>query len=136
MTIKLEKRTLLSTLWIFAVLNYLYADVMSLMDPALRQVFASGQGGPFAMTPGFLFGAAVLMETAIIMVPLSRLLPFRANKIANVVSGLIHTLAVGGSLFVGKPAPYYLLFAAIEIACTILIIVLAIRWREVPDEKA
>lgn len=31
-------RTRLSTLWIFAVLNYLYADVMSHMDPAVLRI--------------------------------------------------------------------------------------------------
>jgi hypothetical protein len=31
----MNKKTMLSTLWIFATLNYLYCDIMSLMDSNL-----------------------------------------------------------------------------------------------------
>lgn len=123
-------KTQLSTLWIFAMFNYLYADVMGLMDPALQRSIASGQ---FAVVPseGFLFGAALLMETAIAMVLLSRLLNRRLNRILNVAVGVINTLAVAGSLFVGKPVSYYLFFSVIEIACTCFIVWRAWRWK--PD---
>ena len=120
-----------STLWVFAMFNYLYADVVTLTDPvALRQIL-TGQVGSMQITQGFLFGSAILMETAIAMVLLSRVLDYRANRWANIIIGVLHTLAVLLSVFVGgtTPAVYYLFFAAIEISCTSLIVWYAWNWR-------
>ena len=86
------------------------------------------------MTQAFEAGAvlafSVLMETAIVMVLLARVLPYRANRVANILAGVIHTLAVALSTFVGTPAPYYAFFAVIEIACTVFIIWYAFTWRQ------
>ena len=120
-----------STLWVFAMFNYLYADVVTLTDPvALRQIL-TGQVGSMQITQGFLFGSAILMETAIAMVLLSRVLDYRANRWANIIIGVLHTLAVLLSVFVGgtTPAVYYLFFAAIEISCTSLIVWYAWSWK-------
>ena len=38
---KLSPSELLSALWVFVMLNYLYADVMSLMDPVAKALFSS-----------------------------------------------------------------------------------------------
>ncbi len=124
-----------SMLWIFAMFNYLYADVITLMDPATIKEIMTGTVGPVPMTQGFLLGAAILMETAIAMVPLSRLLKYTANRLANIIIGLIHTAAVLASLFVGgtMPALYYLFFAAIEIVCTSFIVWYAWQWKPAPE---
>ncbi len=126
-------KVLLSTLWIFAMLNYLYADVMSLMDPESLRQFMTGQIGSVHVTQGFLFGAAVLMETAIAMVLLSRILRYRANRLANIIAGALHTVAVLGSVFAtgSLPKPYYFLFGTVEVACTSFIVWYAWRWRDV-----
>jgi len=127
---KIETRVLLSTAWIFAVLNYLYADVLSLMNPERLNEFMTGTVGGMEITPGFLFGGAILMETSIVMVLLSRILKYKWNRIANIIAGVIHTLAVSSSLFVGTPEMFYLFFAVIEIATTIWIVVIAWKWKE------
>ncbi len=76
----------LSLLWIFALLNYLYADVVALFAIA-------GTGNSFEpLSPLALLGAAVLMEIPIAMILACRLLPFRANRLANIVAGAILTL--------------------------------------------
>ncbi len=80
------------------------------------------------LTQEALFGAAVLVETAIAMVLLSRVLKYRANRWANVIVGAINTVAVLSSLFVGTPHSYYVFFVAIEAASTLLIIWLAWTW--------
>jgi hypothetical protein len=71
------------------------------------------------------------METAIAMVLLSRVLEYTANRWANIIIGVLHTLAVLLSVFVGgtTPAVYYLFFAAIEISCTSLIVWYAWSWK-------
>jgi hypothetical protein len=65
-----------------------------------------------------------------LMVLLARYLPFKANRWTNVASGLIMAAAEAASLFVGKPAAFYLFFATIEIACTLLIAWFAWQWKE------
>ncbi len=120
-----DKKVIFSTLWIFAVLNYLYADVFTLFfNP-------EAQKETMRMTEESVLGFAVLMETAIAMVLLSRVLRYGANRWANIIAGVIHTAAVSWSLFGGTPpAPYYIFFASIEIACTLFITWYAWRWRK------
>jgi uncharacterized membrane protein len=120
----------LSTLWLFVVLNYLYADVTSLFDRTNLDAVLAGEVDSMQITEGFLLGAAVLMETSMVMVVLSRALPYRANRWANIASGVLNTLVAAGSLTVGHLALYYAFFAAVEIGCTVLIVGYAWRWVE------
>jgi hypothetical protein len=66
------------------------------------------------------------------MIPLARLLKYRANRWANLVAGILHTVAVIVSLFVtGRmPAPYYIFFACVESMTTIIIVWYAWKWTE------
>ena len=110
-------------MWIFATLNYLYADVFTLFfSPEARTASTS-------MTAGAVLGFSVLMETAIAMVLVSRVVKFRANRWANILVGILHTAAVFASLFAGPPAAFYIFFACIEMACTLFIIWYAWTWR-------
>jgi hypothetical protein len=130
----IDRRVVLSTLWIFAVLNYLYADVITLFfQPALQpeawNELQSGFIGSIRITQGFALAAAVLMETAIAMVLLSRVLGYGASRWANVGAGLLHTAAVSWSLSEGAIDLFYAFFATIEIACTLFIVWYAWTWR-------
>jgi hypothetical protein len=118
------------TLWIFVMFNYLYADVLGLHDPVVLKEILTGQVGGLELNQGFLLGAALLMETAIAMVLLSRILKYGANRWANMVVGVIHTAAVLSSMFVGTPSLYYMFFGTIEIVCTSLIVWFAWKWRQ------
>jgi hypothetical protein len=124
-----DMRVKLSILWVFAVLNYIYADVFTAMD-------SSSDNGSVTFSHGMMLGAAVFMETAIVMVPLARLLKYRANRWANSLAGLIHTLAVIGSLFVtGRmPASFYIFFACVESVTTSTIVWYAWKWTEVQSD--
>jgi hypothetical protein len=123
-----DEKALLSTLWIFVVLNYLYCDVVGLMDSALLKQYLAGNVGGAQITQGFLLGAAILMEISISMVLLSRVLKYKANRWANIIAGAITTLVQSATLFVGTPTLYYLFFSIIEIACTAFIIWYAWNW--------
>jgi hypothetical protein len=123
-TVGIDRKVIFSTLWIFAMFNYLYADVFSLFfNPEAQKEALTMTGWP-------VLGFAVLMETAIAMVLLSRVLKYGANRWANIIAGVIHTAAVSWSLSGQTPLPFYIFFASIEIACTLFIIWYAWTWRK------
>jgi hypothetical protein len=121
----------LSLFWIFALLNYLYADVL-----ALWAIVGSPIADAPHLPPWALAGSAVLMEIPIAMIVACRLLPFRANRLANIIAGAIETLVNGFLTFVpplagwGRPPalPEYLFFATIETVCTSVIVWQAWTW--------
>ena len=123
----------LSLLWIFALLNYLYADVIALFEIVGSPNLADAPHLP----PWALLGSAVLMEIPIAMIVACRLLPFRANRLANIIAGAILTLVNGVLTFIPPlvgartPAlPEYLFFATIETVCTSVIVWQAWSWSE------
>ena len=118
-----DRKVKLQTLWTFATLNYVYADVVTLFD---KTVVTS-------LSQTTLLGAAILVETAIAMVLLTRILKQKANRWANIIVGAVNTIAVLASLLVAAPAPYYVFFAAIEIPTTIVIMWYAWTWRSGPS---
>ena len=127
---KMDRKVLLSTLWIFAILNYIYADILSLYEPGVLGELMTGSINGVDFTQGFLLIMAILMETAIIMVLLSRIWSYKPNRIANIITGIIHTLAVFLSMFVGSgPSLHYIFFGIIEMITTISIIVIAWKWK-------
>lgn len=124
-----DRKVILSTLWIFVTLNYLYCDVLSLMDSELLKQYLSGTVEDLELNASFLLAGAILMEIPIAMVLLSRILKYRANRWANILAGAIKTLAMIMTLFIGKAAYYYLFFGCIEIATTSFIIWYAWQWK-------
>jgi len=77
------------------------------------------------------------MEIPIAMILACRLLPFRANRLANIIAGGVMTLTNGFLTFVlpltngefRDPAyPAYVFFATIETVCTLVIIWQAWTW--------
>ena len=121
----------LSLFWIFALLNYLYADVLFLFA-----VVGSLSKAP-QLPPWALLGSAVLMEIPIAMIVACRLLPFRANRLANIITGGILTLVNAFLTFVlpltngdyrDPTFPAYVFFATIETVCTSVIIWQAWTW--------
>ncbi len=129
-----DRKVVLSTLWIFVTLNYLYCDVMTLMDHEQLKQILTGTVGSIQMTEGFLLGASILMEIPIVMVLLSRILRYKANRWANIVAGSIKTVVMILSMFVGTPTLYYLFFGTIEMACTAFIVWYAWKWTD-PERK-
>ena len=122
----------LSTLWIFATLNYLYCDVVTLMNPPLLKGYLAGHVGGIDITQGFLLAAGALVEIPMAMVLLSRVLSYRSARWANIVAGGLMTMVQFASLFAGTPPPYYVFFSIIEIGATAFTLWYAWRWREEP----
>jgi hypothetical protein len=128
----------LSLLWIFVLLNYLYADVVALFAVVGSPNLADASHLP----PWALLASAVLMEIPIAMIVASRLLPFRANRLANIITGSVLTLINAALTYIPPlvgartPAlPEYLFFATIETVCTSVIVWQAWSWSAVGDPE-
>ncbi|PWB52688.1 MAG: hypothetical protein C3F13_11140 [Anaerolineales bacterium] len=125
-TTGLDPKIKLSLLWIFVLLNMAYADILSLMDPtsAIREVM----GGAPLPSGGLVLGA-IIMETAIAMVILSWVLNY---KIIRWVTSIIAAINIFG-VVTGGHGPYYVFFATVEVACMLLIIWFAWKWKPVVE---
>lgn len=120
----------LSLLWIFVTVNYLFCDVFTLHHgPTLTELMTGTVNG-IDMNETFLLGGAVLLEVPMAMIVLARLLPFGANRLANIIAGALMTVVQLGSLFLGENTLHYMFYSAIEIATTAAIVWLALRWRQ------
>lgn len=124
----MNRKTLLSSLWIFVTFNYLYCDLIGLMDASLLRQYLTGKVEGMEINERFLLYAAILMEIPISMVLLSRILPKRPNAWANILAAFIKTGVMIITLFIGNPTEYYWFFACIEISTTVFIFVLAVKW--------
>lgn len=123
-----DRKSILSTLWIFVVLNYLYCDVAGLMDSNLLTQYVSGVVDGWKITESFLLAAGVLMEISISMVLLAKVLPFKPNRWFNIVAGSVTTLVQTATLFGGFTS-YYLFFSIIEFGTTAFIMWYAWTWK-------
>jgi hypothetical protein len=125
-----DQKVVLSTLWIFATLNYIYNDVFGLYFNA------TAQKTTLAMGQGLVLVFAVFMETAMAMVLLSRVLKYGANRWVNIIAGIFHTALVAWSLTGEAPLPFSAFFSGIEILCTLFIIGYAWKWRSPESQPA
>ena len=124
-----NRKHLLSLLWIFLTVNYIYCDVFTLHDASYLKAFLSGVVGSMKITEEFLLAFAVVMQVPMIMIVLSGTLTFKLNRYFNIIAGLIttsvHTVTVtmGGTL-------YFMFFSFFEIGTGLFIIYLAVTWKQ------
>ena len=110
-----DRRFVLFSIWIFVLLNYVYADIlMVIMHPEVYQRVAQG------MSEMAVLGGAVLMEVLIAMPLLTMLLKQPAGRWANIIGGVVGTAFVGITLSPRAPW-FYLFFGVIEITCTLFV---------------
>jgi hypothetical protein len=125
-----NRRNRYSSLWAFASLNYLYADLVGLMDKNKLVQYQTGIVEGVKITPQFLTVAAGFMQIPLANVFLPQVIKNeRTLRWVQIASGTVMTLVQTGTLFVGKPAPYYTLFSVFEIAATTYITIDAIKWK-------
>lgn len=125
----MDKKALFSTLWIFVAVNYIFCDVFTLFHaPDLNQ-FLTGHVGDIELTQGFLLTFAIIMEFAMVMIVLSRVLKYSLNRWFNIIGGIVFTLIQAGTLLDGNFTMHYLFFSIVEISTTIYIGWAAWNWR-------
>ena len=120
----LDAKSVFSTLWIVIMFNMLFADVLTLFISENLQELVAGTT-PVEITPELLLGMAVIIEIPIIMIFLSKVLSYKANRVANIVAAFITILFVVGG---GSLEPHYVFFASVEVLCALLIINTAWKW--------
>jgi len=123
----------LSTLWIFVSVNYIFCDVLSLMEPGALKDLVNGTGA-IQMTQGLLLAAGISLEIPFVMIVLSRALNYKINRGLNIVAGILMVIYQLASFFAGPSALHYIFFSIIEILGDLLIAVLAWKWRN-PEAK-
>ncbi len=127
-----DRRTILPLLWIFYVLNILYADVLnnlgSLATVGTGQI--TDKVVEALLTPQMILIAAFILEAAMVMVICSRVLPYKINRIMNISVAILEIMVGTAALFVGEPPIYYYFFTAIEIPTLFFIIWYAWNWTE------
>ncbi len=122
-------KVILSTLWIFVSLNYIYCDFLTNMQSSVLKDLLTGSVAGVQVTPEFLLGSAILLEIPFAMVVLSRVLNYGASRWANIIAGSLMTVVQIFSFFIGSPpALHYVFFSVVEIACDLFIVWYAWKW--------
>ena len=128
---KIQLPMLLSKLWIFLSLNYILSDLLSNMEMSVIRGLLEGNIGGIPMTQGFLLLAGISLEIPFIMVVLSVVLPYKANRITNIGAAALMIIYQLASFFIGSDTTlHYIFFSVIEILGNLLILVLAVRWKK------
>lgn len=125
----MPRPTLLSTLWIVLMFNYLYCDLLGLHEPAYLAGILAGELNGIEFTPEFGLAAGALMQIPIAMVLLSRLLSRKIGRWVNIGAGAFMALVQIATLFIGTSSPSYLMYSIIEIGLLIAVIVFAATWK-------
>jgi hypothetical protein len=115
---KIKPQTLLSTLWIFVLLNIIFRDLHQFVKSGFIEEIMTGTVNGIKITDELMLLGGFLAETPILMVLLSRILNNSINKWANIIAGII-TLAVFAT---GIPS------LDIDDACHMVIETAAILW--------
>lgn len=120
-----DVRTVLSTLWIVYVLNSAYGDITTLYNSVYINPAST-----IHYTQAFILFGVLLVEPAIVMVVLSRLLNQTANRRANMLVGGVLTAVNAATLFVGTPTLAYAFITAVMIAVGAAVVWYAWQWTE------
>ncbi|MEM6256606.1 MAG: DUF6326 family protein [Cyanobacteria bacterium P01_D01_bin.156] len=114
--IDLEHKSLLSTLWVFVLVNMIYADILGMLRPGYLD-FLDQISQQLTGSTVLLF--AVFMEVAIAMIFLSRVLTYKANRWAQFIAIPLTILWVVVPVFMpslGETTPLsYVFFASVEV---------------------
>jgi hypothetical protein len=124
-----DRKAILSTLWIFLMVNYIFCDVFSNMESGVLKGLMIGQISGIQLTQVFLLIAAISMEIPMVMIVLSRILKYGVNRWANIIVGIVMAAYQLLTMNAGTPPTlHYIFFSAIEVACCLIIVWYAWKW--------
>ena len=86
---KINPQTLLSTLWVFVLLNIIFRDLHQMIKVGFIEEILTGTVNGIEITDELMLLGGFLAEIPILMVLLSGILNNNANKWANIIAGVI-----------------------------------------------
>ena len=123
---ELDMKLKFLALWIFVFLNMIFRDLHEFGRPGFLQEMITGVVNGVQITDSLLLIGGLMIEIPLLMLPLTQLLKFKANRFANMWIG-----ALTIPLIIVSYNPTNLddiFFLVIEIAALSLIIWYAWRW--------
>jgi hypothetical protein len=100
------------------------------MRSDIVQGIISGEIAGIQITQETLVASAVLMIIPILMILLSLSLPKKANRVTNIILGIVYfVINLATMLTTGGAWAYYYIFAVAEVVLSILIVVYSLRWK-------
>ena len=120
-------RTVLSTLWIFVLLNLFAKDIHELGRPGMLKQIMTGVVDGVTITEELMLLGGVMFEIPILMVLLSQILPYKINRRANIGGGaLTIMIEVYSNL---NPDLDNVFFLVIKILALLGVIWVAWKWK-------
>lgn len=133
--IKVNVKLKLSGLWTAVTLCYAYGDIVAFYQPGAIDGILSGKMGPLgSTTQELLLGVAIFMSVPCAMIFISLIVKPKANRVVNVMLGLIYTIVMVLTMLM-DPWDFYIYFGIIEVLFTGLIIWFAWNWPRVGEYK-
>jgi hypothetical protein len=120
-------QTLLSTLWIFVILNIFARDIHELGRPGMLEQVMSGVVDGVIVTEGLMLLGGIMFEVFIVMVVLSHVLKYKINRCVNMIMGMIAIAIVVMTNL--SPDLGNIFFMIVEIIALVAIIGIAWRWK-------
>lgn len=122
----------LSALWIFFLFNIIFRDIHEFVEPGFIEEIMTGTSNGNPITEQMLLLGGVMIEVPIAMVLLSRLLPYGANRWANIIVAAIYGVLI---TFFGTTDLDDVFHLVMESAALSFIIWSAWRWRNFSPKK-
>jgi hypothetical protein len=121
-----DKKTALSTLWVFVMFCIAYADIIGFLEPGTLEKIINGNVG-FKLTPAIILIISLIQAIPIAMILVSRWFRRAVNRWLNIAASLLTLLYVlGGGNW---ESTSYIVFALLEVAAMLGIIWLSWTWR-------
>ena len=120
--VEIDKKALLSTLWIFVLLNIIFRDIHEFFRAGLLEEMMTGVVNGNQVTEQVMLIGAFMVEIPILMVLLSRILNYRINRWVNIIIGALTIALVIG---MGQKDLDDIFFGTVEVIALSAIIWLA-----------
>ena len=126
--VKINVKLKLCALWVALMFCYTYADILGFYAPGNLGELLSGEIAGIQMTQGVLLASALLMAIPTAMVFLSLTLKARANRLVNIIVGIVYLGVLASTLLTGRNPAYYILYVVGKAALIALIVWHAWKW--------
>ena len=120
-------QTLLSTLWIFVILNMFARDFHELGRPGMLEQVMSGVVDGVTITAELMLLGGIMWEIFLVMVVQSQVLKYMINRCVNMIVGLIAIAIIVMTNL--SPDLDNIFFMVVEIISLVAIIGIAWRWK-------